>query len=84
VVAGVLKEFKKAKIIGLKTPGLVSKRELIPLEDGSGLLLTSAVFHLSEKKAVWNEGIEPDIKIKIEAMSSQTYLEETKKLLAKL
>ena len=84
VVAGVLKEFKKAKVIGLKTPGLVSQRELIPLEDGSGLLLTSAVFHLSEEKAVWNKGIEPDIKIEIDAMNSQTYLEETKKLLAKL
>jgi carboxyl-terminal processing protease len=54
VVAGVLSEFREAKIIGLKTPGLVAKQELIPLEDGSGLLLTSAVFHLSEEKAIWN------------------------------
>jgi C-terminal peptidase prc len=84
VVAGVLREFRGAKIIGRKTPGLVSQQELIPLEDGSGLLLTSAVFHLSEDKAVWNEGIEPDIEIEIEAMTSNSYLEETKKLLAKL
>jgi len=84
VVAGVLKEFREAKIIGLKTPGLVSQQELIPLEDGSGLLLTSAVFHLTEEKVIWNEGIEPDVKIKIDSMTSHSYLEETKKLLPKL
>lgn len=84
IVAGVLGEFREAKIIGLKTPGLVSQQELIPLEDGSGLLLTSAVFHLSEEKAIWNEGIKPDIEIEIDTMTSHSYLEETKKLLSKL
>ncbi len=84
VVAGVLKEFRQAKIVGLKTPGLVSQQELIPLEDGSGLLLTSAVFHLNDEKAIWNVGIKPDVEIKIDAMTSQSYLEETKKLLSKL
>jgi len=84
VVAGVLKEYRKAKIIGLETPGLVSHQELIPLEDGSGLLLTSAIFHLSEGKAIWKKGIEPDVEIKIEAQTFHSYLEETKKLIAKL
>jgi len=84
VVAGVLREFRNAKIIGLKTPGLVSQQELIPLEDGSGLLLTSAVFHLSEDKDIWNEGVEPDVEIEIDTMTSQSYLEKTKKLLSKL
>ncbi|MFC2165356.1 S41 family peptidase [Acidobacteriota bacterium] len=84
VVAGVLSEFREAKIIGLKTPGLVSRMELIPLEDGSGLLLTSAVFHLSEEKAIWNEGIKPDVEIKFDTMTTQAYLEETKKLISKL
>jgi C-terminal peptidase prc len=84
VVAGVLREFREAKIIGFKTPGIVSQQELIPLEDGSGLLLTSAVFHLSEEKAIWNEGIKPDVEIKINTMTSHSYLEETTKLLSKL
>lgn len=84
VVAGVLKEYRGAKIIGLKTPGLVSQQELIPLEDGSGLLLTSAIFHLSEKKAIWNEGIDPDVEINMEALTYQSYLKETGKLLPKL
>lgn len=84
VVAGVLSKFREAKIIGRKTPGLVSKKELIPLEDGSGLLLTSAVYYLNEEKAIWNEGIKPDVEIEIDRTTSQTYLEETIKLLSKL
>ena len=54
------------------------------MEDGSGLLLTSAVFHLSEEKAIWKEGIKPDVEIKIDSMTTQSYLDEAKKLLSKL
>lgn len=81
-VAAVLKFVKKVKVIGFQTPGLVSKQHFIPLNDGSGLLLTSAIFHLKKHKDFWEKGIEPDIKIDVEDMNSSAYLKATQKLLA--
>jgi C-terminal peptidase prc len=81
-IAAVLKANKKAKVIGFQTPGLVSKQQFIPLNDGSGLLLTSAMFHMKKNKDFWEKGIEPDIKIDIEDRTSNAYLKATKELLA--
>jgi C-terminal peptidase prc len=76
-VAGVLKEFKRAKVIGLPTLGLVAKQNFTVLEDGSGLLLTSGIFHLSSGEKLWEQGIKPDIKINGEDQSSSTYLKKS-------
>ncbi len=81
-VAAVLKNHKKVKVIGLKTPGLVSKQRFISLNDGSGLLLTSAIFHLEKDMDFWEKGIEPDIKIDVEDMTSSAYLRAMQPLLA--
>jgi carboxyl-terminal processing protease len=82
VIAAVLKTHKKVRVIGLQTPGLVSQQRFISLNDGSGLLLTSAIFHLEKDKDFWEKGIEPDIKIDVEDMTSSAYLKATQKLLA--
>jgi C-terminal peptidase prc len=81
-LAAVLKSHKKVKVIGFQTPGLVSKQHFIPLDDGSGLLLTSAIFHLKKDKDFWEKGIEPDIRIDAEDMTLNAYLKATQKLLA--
>lgn len=83
-VVGVLKEFKKAKIIGLPTPGLVAKQNFFLLEDGSGLLLTSAIFHLRSGKKLWEKGVEPDIKIEREDQSFSSYLKKSLHLQPKM
>ncbi len=83
VVTGVCKEFKKAHIIGTKTPGLVAKQSFFPLEDGSGLLLTSGIFYLSDGKEIWQKGIEPDEKIEEKDPGTDLYLKNTSKLLPK-
>lgn len=81
-IAAVLKANRKAKVIGFQTPGLVSKQQFIPLDDGSGLLLTSAVFHLKKNKDFWEKGIEPDIKINDEDRTSSAYFKATQELLS--
>lgn len=82
-VAAVLKEFRKAKIIGLQTAGLVAKQHFFTFEDGTGLLLTSEVFNLGSGKKLWGEGVKPDIKIKWDLQSKPTYLEKTLNILSK-
>jgi carboxyl-terminal processing protease len=83
IVAGVLKEFQRAQIIGIKTPGLAAKQEFFTLEDGSGLLLTSKIFYFPEGKEMWEKGIEPDEKISEKDQSTDLYLEHTPKLFPK-
>jgi carboxyl-terminal processing protease len=75
--AGVLKELKKAKIIGLPTLGLVAKQNFVALDDGSGLLLTSGIFHLKSGVKLWEKGIKPDIKINREDQSFSAYLKKS-------
>jgi C-terminal peptidase prc len=77
IVAGVLQEFKRAKIIGLKTPGLTAKQILFRLEDDTGLLLTSGIFYLNSGKKLWEKGVKPDVKIEMDKQSDDHYLEKS-------
>ncbi len=81
-VAAILREYRKAKILGLLTPGLVAKRDFIALEDGSALLLTSSIFALKSGKSIWGTGLTPDVKIQGQDQSDETYLKETVKLIS--
>jgi C-terminal peptidase prc len=77
VVAGVLQEFKRARIIGSSTLGLVAQQDYFALDDGSGLLLTSGIFYLSSGKKLWRKGIKPDIKIEGKDQSTKVYLKKS-------
>jgi carboxyl-terminal processing protease len=83
-VAGVLKDFQRAKIVGLKTPGLLVKQDFFPLEDGSALLLTSQIFYFRQGKEMWLKGIDPDKEIQEKDPSSELYLKETYEILPKI
>ncbi len=82
-VTGVLKDFKRAKIVGLKTPGLLAKQDIFSLEDGSALLLTSHIFFLRKGKELWLKGIDPDVEIQEEHPGSEAYLKATHEILPK-
>jgi carboxyl-terminal processing protease len=82
-VASVMKKFRKATVIGSKTPGLMSVEKQTVLKDGSGIILTTGVFHPYSKDESWGKGIEPDIKIKETKLSSNAYLEATLHSLSK-
>ncbi len=81
IVAGVMREFKRAKIIGLRTPGLAARQSFFPLEDGSGLLLTSAIFYLNSGGKIWENGVKPDVSIDVEDQSLSAYLTKSFTLL---
>lgn len=83
VVAGVLKEYKKARIIGFPTPGLAAKQSYLPLDDQSGLLLTTSIFSINQKKKLWKTGVKPDAQIGPEDQSPASYLDKTRKILSK-
>ena len=61
IVAGALQDLERAKLIGVKTFGKGSVQTVVPLSDGSGLRLTTALYFTPKGKRIQGEGIEPDI-----------------------
>ncbi|OGD19791.1 MAG: hypothetical protein A2W03_17475 [Candidatus Aminicenantes bacterium RBG_16_63_16] len=81
-VAGVLKDFNRAKIVGLSTPGLVAREEFVPLDDGTSVLLTAGVFCLRSGVKLWGQGVEPDAKVSGADAGLDAYLQKTRDLLS--
>jgi carboxyl-terminal processing protease len=67
IVAGALKDWNRAVILGTQTFGKGSVQTVIPLSDGSGLRLTTAKYYTPKGKSIQNTGITPDIEVKLEA-----------------
>jgi carboxyl-terminal processing protease len=67
IVAGALKDWNKAVVLGAKTFGKGSVQSVIPLSDGSGLRLTTAIYYTPKGTSIQATGIEPDIAVKLEA-----------------
>ncbi|MFZ1522613.1 MAG: S41 family peptidase [Candidatus Saccharimonadales bacterium] len=66
IVAGALRDYKKARIIGQKTYGKGSVQELIPLDDGSALKVTIAKWFTPNGDNIDKQGIEPDQEVKMD------------------
>jgi carboxyl-terminal processing protease len=61
IVAGALQDYGRAVIMGSKTFGKGSVQTIIPLEDGSGIKLTTARYYTPLNRSIHKQGIEPDI-----------------------
>jgi len=61
IVAGALQDWGRAVILGVDTFGKGSVQTVIPLEDGSGLRLTTAKYYTPKGRSIQNTGIKPDI-----------------------
>lgn len=63
IVAGALKDNKRAVILGSRTFGKGSVQTILPLSDGSGLRLTTALYYTPSGTCIQSSGIEPDIQV---------------------
>ena len=61
IVAGALKDQKRALIVGTKSFGKGSVQTIIPLEDGSALRLTTALYYTPNGVTIQEKGITPDV-----------------------
>ena len=64
IVAGCLKDHKRAIIMGTKSFGKGSVQSIIPLSDGSALRLTTARYYTPSGRSIQAVGIEPDIVVR--------------------
>jgi carboxyl-terminal processing protease len=63
IVAGALQDLQKATIIGTKSYGKGSVQTIFPLQDGSGLRLTTAHYFTPSGRSIDHVGILPDIEL---------------------
>ncbi|MBI4690980.1 MAG: S41 family peptidase [Nitrospirae bacterium] len=66
IVAGALKDWGRAVVLGVQTFGKGSVQSVIPLSDGSGLRLTTARYYTPKGISIQTTGITPDIVVKVE------------------
>jgi len=64
ILAGALKDNKRAVIVGEKSFGKGSVQSVIPLPDGSGLRLTTAKYFTPSGVCIHGIGIVPDVEVK--------------------
>jgi len=79
IVAGALKDNKRALIVGEKSFGKASVQNIIPLDDGSAIKLTIAYYYTPSGKLIHKEGISPDINVTLSEEEEEKLQEEIKK-----
>ena len=84
IVAGVLQKFRNTKVVGLQSPGFTAKRDFIPLDDGSSLMLATWIFRFSEKETLWMTGVKPDKEIEPQEQTEAVYIQATENLLSQM
>lgn len=63
IVAGALQDQHRALVIGARTFGKGSVQTVYPLEGGSGLRLTTALYYTPGGRSIQEVGIDPDIAV---------------------
>jgi carboxyl-terminal processing protease len=66
VLTGALQDYERAVIAGNKTYGKGSVNQLIPLSNGSGILMTIARWATPNGNLIEGKGIQPDIEVDFE------------------
>jgi carboxyl-terminal processing protease len=61
IVAGALQDHHRALVLGTQSFGKGSVQTIIPLNDGSGLRLTTALYYTPGDRSIQEVGIAPDI-----------------------
>ncbi len=75
IVAGALQDHKRAIIVGTPSFGKGSVQTIIPMEDGSALRLTTALYYTPNGRSIQAEGIQPDI-----TMHEEKVIEESQNI----
>jgi carboxyl-terminal processing protease len=77
IVSGSLQDHKRALVLGTQTFGKGSVQTIIPLEDGSGLRLTTALYYLPSGRSIQEVRVQPDVLIEPYSEAELTATKET-------
>jgi len=80
IVAGALQDHERSLILGSKSFGKASVQTVIPLDNGSGLRLTTAHYYTPKGRHIQKTGILPDVDMKEEMQKQEeTETDDAKK-----
>ncbi len=82
IVAGALKDNRRAIIIGKKSFGKGSVQTVISLTDGSAIALTTALYYSPAGVNIHKKGIEPDIEVELPRLNDKEREEAAKNMQA--
>jgi carboxyl-terminal processing protease len=71
IVAGALKDWNRAVLVGTQTFGKGSVQSVVPLSDGSAMRLTTARYYTPKEISIQTTGITPDIVVKPEVKEGE-------------
>ena len=63
IVAGALQDHGRALVLGQRSFGKGSVQTILPLSDGSGLRVTTALYYTPSDRSIQAKGIVPDIEV---------------------
>lgn len=63
IVAGALQDHKRAVIVGTRSFGKGSVQSVIPLSNGGGVKLTTALYYTPNDRSIQATGIVPDVEV---------------------
>src|SRR5881628_1588786 len=69
IVAGAMQDWGRAVVVGTTTFGKGSVQTILPLADGSGLRLTTALYYTPKGRSIQATGITPDIVVKAQPVT---------------
>lgn len=64
IVAGAIKDYGRGVLVGEKTFGKGSVQTMMPLSNGAGMVLTTAVYMTPKGTIIHKKGVEPDVESK--------------------
>lgn len=67
ITAGALQDYERATLVGQKTFGTGTVLNQFRLSDGSAILLATELWLTPKGRAIWHEGIEPDVTVEMPA-----------------
>ena len=79
IVAGALQDQRRGVIMGTESFGKGSVQQIMPLGNGEGLKLTTALYYTPNGRSIQAQGIEPDVEVvrgRLEVAESRRELRE--------
>jgi len=63
VLAAAIGGNKRGDLVGERTFGSASEQKVLPMDDGSALILTTAYYYTPAGKAILDDGVEPTVEV---------------------